>query len=90
MISFNSFLLSTPPNLQGNKTPHPPPKAPTLPQSYPQVPLPTQDLELNTRNRDSAIKADYIKYGPLNVDEPGDFWDELAEHWLLLSSLFLH
>ena len=44
-------------------------------------PLPTQDLELNTRNRDSAIKADYIKYGPLNVDEPGDFWDELAEHW---------
>jgi hypothetical protein len=24
-------------------------------------PLPTQDLELNTQNRDSAIKADYIK-----------------------------
>ena len=23
-------------------------------------PLPTQDLELNTKNRDSAIKADYI------------------------------
>ncbi len=44
-------------------------------------PLPTQDLELNTRNRDSAIKADYIKYGPLNVDEPGDYWEELAEHW---------
>ena len=44
-------------------------------------PLPTQDLELNTKNRDSAIKADYIKYGPLNVDKPGDFWDELAEHW---------
>lgn len=44
-------------------------------------PLPTQDLELNTKNRDSAIKADYIKYGPLNVDEPGDYWEELAEHW---------
>ena len=44
-------------------------------------PLPTQNLELNTKNRDSAIKADYIKYGPLNVDEPGDYWDELAEHW---------
>jgi hypothetical protein len=44
-------------------------------------PLPTQNLELNTKNRDSAIKADYIKYGPLNVDEPGDFWDELAKHW---------
>jgi hypothetical protein len=44
-------------------------------------PLPTQDLELNTKNRDSAIKADYIKYGPLNVDEPGDYWEELAEYW---------
>ena len=44
-------------------------------------PLPTQDLELNTKNRDSSIKADYIKYGPLNVDEPGDYWDELAKHW---------
>jgi len=44
-------------------------------------PLPTQDLELNTKNRDSAIKADYIKYGPLNVDEPGDYWLDLAEHW---------
>ena len=44
-------------------------------------PLPTQDLELNTKNRDSAIKADYIKYGPLNVDEPGDYWEKLAEHW---------
>jgi len=44
-------------------------------------PLPTQDLELNTKNRDSAIKADYIKYGPLNVDEPGDYWKDLAEYW---------
>jgi hypothetical protein len=44
-------------------------------------PLPTQDLELNTKNRDSSIKADYIKYGPLNVDEPGDYWLDLAEHW---------
>ncbi len=33
-------------------------------------PAPTQNLELNTRNRDASIKADYIKYGPLNVDEP--------------------
>ena len=32
----------------------------------------TQNLELNTKNRDSAIQADYIKYGPLNVDEPLD------------------
>ena len=32
-------------------------------------PLPTQDLKLNTKNRNSAIKADYIQYGPLNLNE---------------------
>jgi len=31
-----------------------------------QCPAPTQDLELNTLNRNRAIKADFIKYGPLN------------------------
>ncbi len=41
----------------------------------------TQDLELNTKNRDSAIHADHIKYGPLNVDEPGDYWGKIAEYW---------
>ena len=41
----------------------------------------TQDLELNTKNRDKSIKAEHIKYGPLNVDEPGDYWKEIAEHW---------
>ena len=30
----------------------------------------TQDLELNTKNRDSAIHAEHIQYGPLNVGEP--------------------
>lgn len=44
-------------------------------------PLATVDLEVNTNNRDDAIKADHIKYGPLNVDEPGDYWQELADHW---------
>ena len=44
-------------------------------------PEPTQNLELNTHNRDSAIHADHIKYGPLNVDVPGDYWQELADHW---------
>jgi len=44
-------------------------------------PIATQDLEVNTKNRDASIKADYIKYGPLNVDEPGDYWEELAEYW---------
>jgi len=41
----------------------------------------TQDLKLNTKNRDAAIKADHIKYGPLNVDEPGDYWKDIAEYW---------
>lgn len=41
----------------------------------------TQDLKINTKNRDESIKAEHIKYGPLNVDEPGDYWAEIAEHW---------
>ena len=44
-------------------------------------PLPTQNLELNTKNRDRAIKADHIQYGPLNVQEPGDYWQGIADHW---------
>ena len=44
-------------------------------------PIATQDLEVNTKNRDASIKAGYIKYGPLNVDEPGDYWVKLAEYW---------
>jgi hypothetical protein len=44
-------------------------------------PLPTRDLKINTQNRDKAIKENHIKYGPLNVDEPGNYWEELADHW---------
>ena len=44
-------------------------------------PLPTQDLALNTKNRNSAIKAEHIKYGPLNIDKPGDYWINVADHW---------
>ena len=44
-------------------------------------PVPTQDLEVNTKNRDRAIKADFIEYGPLNVDEPAGYWEHLADHW---------
>lgn len=43
-------------------------------------PRATQDLELNTKNRNSAIKASYIKYGPLNLKDK-NYWDELAKHW---------
>ena len=40
----------------------------------------TQDLELNTKNRNSAIKAEHIQYGPLNLADEA-YYDRLAEHW---------
>ena len=40
----------------------------------------TQDLELNTKNRDSAIKAEHIQYGPLNLADE-KYYDRLADHW---------
>ena len=43
-------------------------------------PKATQDLELNTKNRDRSIDADYIKYGPLNLSDD-EYWEELADHW---------
>ena len=46
-----------------------------------ECPPPTQDVRLNTRNRDSAIRAPEIRYGPLNIDYPGGYWKELATHW---------
>ena len=39
----------------------------------------TQDLKINTKNRDATIKE--YNYGPLNVDEPGDYWKKIAEYW---------
>ena len=46
-----------------------------------ECPAPTQDIALNTANRDRAIQADFIKYGPLNVEEPGDYWEQIAKRW---------
>jgi len=46
-----------------------------------ECPAPTQDVSLNTANRDRAIQADFIKYGPLNVEEPGDYWKKIAKKW---------
>jgi hypothetical protein len=37
------------------------------------------DVELNTKNRDNAIKK--FMYGPLNIDEPGDYWKKVAKKW---------
>ena len=43
-------------------------------------PKPTQDLELNTKNRNAAIQAKHIQYGPLNLSDEA-YWDRAAEHW---------
>ena len=51
-----------------------------LEQKEAQCPAPTQDLELNTKNRNSAIKAEYIQYGPLNLADE-EYWVRAAEHW---------
>ena len=34
----------------------------------------TQDLELNTRNRNNAIEAEHVQYGPLNLADE-EYWD---------------
>ena len=52
-----------------------------LGESEMDCPKATQDLKLNTKNRDASIHAEHIKYGPLNVDEPGDYWKDIAEYW---------
>jgi len=44
-------------------------------------PVATQNLKVNTKNRDAAIKEEHIQYGPLNVNEPGDYWKDIAEYW---------
>ena len=43
-------------------------------------PTPTQDLELNTKNRNAAIQAEHIQYGPLNLEDK-EYWVRAAEHW---------
>lgn len=42
-------------------------------------PTATQDLEVNTQNRDATIEK--FNYGPLNVDEPGSYWKNIAKYW---------
>ena len=43
-------------------------------------PKPTQDLKLNTKNRNAAIKAEHIQYGPLNLEDK-EYWVRAAKHW---------
>lgn len=44
-------------------------------------PAATKNIKLNTKNRDAAIKDENIKYGPMNIDEPADYYEKLADHW---------
>jgi hypothetical protein len=45
-----------------------------------ECPPATQDIMINTENRNKAIKN--IGYGPLNPDRPNiDFWEEKAKLW---------
>jgi hypothetical protein len=39
----------------------------------------TQDINLNLENRQYAI--DNAMYGPLDIKNPGDYWDKIAEKW---------
>ena len=40
----------------------------------------TQDLELNTKNRNSSIQAKHIQYGPMNLEDKS-YWVRLAKFW---------
>ena len=43
-------------------------------------PRATQDLKLNTKNRNASINAKHIQYGPLNLEDEG-YWVKAADHW---------
>ena len=51
-----------------------------LPVSGGKCPPATQDLKLNTKNRNASIKAEHIQYGPLNLSDEA-YWRRAAEHW---------
>ena len=53
----------------------------TLTEAKMPCPPATGNLQKNTENRNRAIQADHIQYGPLNVDEPEDYWKDIADFW---------
>lgn len=44
-----------------------------------QCPDATQSIKINLANRQNAI--DTAMYGPLDIKNPGDYWDKIAEKW---------
>ena len=50
------------------------------PRNPKDCPPATQDLALNTKNRDAAVKAEHIQYGPLNLNDK-DYWTRYGKRW---------
>jgi hypothetical protein len=50
-----------------------------FPEQKTECPPATKDVALNTKNR-NATRENHM-YGPLNVKEPGDYWEKLADKW---------
>ena len=63
----------------GKMVPNCVPKEEVIIEAEMKCPPATQDLKINTKNRDATIKN--FNYGPLNVDEPGDYWKDIAKYW---------
>ena len=63
----------------GKMVPNCVPKEEVIIEAEMKCPPATQDLKINTKNRDATIKN--YNYGPLNVDEPGDYWKDIAKYW---------
>jgi hypothetical protein len=55
------------------------PNKPKKMSEHSACPAATQSVQINTRNRDATVRE--FGYGPLNVDRPGDFWEDIAEAW---------
>ena len=49
-------------------------------KDMPACPRATQDLKVNTENRNDAIQSEHIQYGPLNLSDE-NYWVRAAEHW---------
>ena len=43
-------------------------------------PKATYNLQTNTKNRNAAIKTDWIQYGPLNLSD-NKYWQRLGKFW---------
>ncbi len=66
------YLLGRPPSVSGLSG--------TGDANTQSCPRATQDLKLNTRNRNRAIDEPWIRYGPLNLSDDG-YWVTVAERW---------